>query len=725
MNRRYFPFLFLIIAALSLAGKSYATPPAIVYIPADTTISQVISGHMVSVLEDKKANLTLQQVIQHDTAFKESNAAILNLGVSPSAFWLRINILNSSAAYHKGIIEIQNPMIDDVVLFQQDSSGAYVTDTISKNYPFSYRTIERQNPSFFVNLAEGQTRTIYLRVSATTQLLLPLRMTYVSSYMPPDTGRDILSAIYFGIMLVMFLYNLFIYFTVRDNSYLYYVLYILCVACVQLNITGFGYKYLWYNFPWLERHAAVLFSVLTAYATVAFVRRFLHTRTFIPRMHKGLWIFVVGYTLALICSVWANPYVAYNLINLLGLFISFYVIGAAAYIWFTRKYRPALFFLISWSVFFSGVILFVLKDFGVLPYNLFTVSVLQLGSAIETIFLSFALADRINVLKREKETSQALALEAARENERIIKEQNIVLEQKVTERTMELSTANTSLNTALTDLKGAQSQLVESEKMASLGQLTAGIAHEINNPINFVIANVRPLRRDIDLMKDTLVQIEELAVGDMPVADVKKKIASIKEDVEYDYLTTEIEFLLKGISEGSERTAEIVKGLRIFARVDEDDLKRANIHEGIDSTTVIVNTLLNNCVVIEKHYADLPMIECYPGKLNQVFLNIITNGIHAINKRFGEAAGGKITISTRRDDEHVFVDIQDNGVGMSTDVLDKIFDPFFTTKDVGEGTGLGLSIAYNIIKKHDGKISATSKVGEGTVFNIELPLLQS
>src|SRR6185312_1424355 len=185
-----------------------------------------------------------------------------------------------------------------------------------------------------------------------------------------------------------------------------------------------------------------------------------------------------------------------------------------------------------------------------------------------------------NVLKKEKEVSQAEALRAARENERIIREQNALLEMRVAERTSEL-------NTVLEDLKQAESQLVESEKMASLGQLTAGIAHEINNPINFVTSNVSPLRRDIDMIFDAINFMEEVALSDAPPDNKKAKLEEYKEDREIDYLQTEISHLLNGIYNGASRTAEIVKGLRIFSRLDEDDLKSANINEGIESSMII------------------------------------------------------------------------------------------------------------------------------------------
>ncbi|MEO6916616.1 MAG: ATP-binding protein, partial [Chitinophagaceae bacterium] len=262
----------------------------------------------------------------------------------------------------------------------------------------------------------------------------------------------------------------------------------------------------------------------------------------------------------------------------------------------------------------------------------------------------------------------------------------------------------------------------ESEKMAALGQLTAGIAHEINNPINFVTSNVAPLKRDIDLVLGMIESIESVVLSESSIEEKTREIEDYKEEMDFDYLKTEIGHLLKGINEGAFRTAEIVKGLRIFSRVDENDLKFADINEGLDSTIVLINNMLTNKIQLVKEYAKMPMIECYPGKLNQVFLNIISNAIHAINKAHKEHMKGVLKVKTCFDAENIYVHIIDNGTGMDETTRKKIFEPFFTTKEVGEGTGLGMSIAYNIIKKHNGAIHVNSVPGQGTEFVLDLPI---
>jgi signal transduction histidine kinase len=225
------------------------------------------------------------------------------------------------------------------------------------------------------------------------------------------------------------------------------------------------------------------------------------------------------------------------------------------------------------------------------------------------------------------------------------------------------------------------------------------------------------------MIVELVEKIEAITLQDISTEEKKNQIQALKDEMDYDYLKTEIDFLIKGIGDGASRTAEIVKGLRVFSRLDEDDLKKADINEGLDSTLVIVNHLLNNSIEVEKNYSGIPMIECFPGKLNQVFLNMMSNAIDAIRSRWQDQPGGKLTISTWNDEENVHVSIRDNGTGMDETTKRKLFEPFFTTKGVGEGTGLGMSIAYNTIRKHNGVIDITTALGEGTEFVITIPIV--
>ncbi|MGB0137961.1 MAG: sensor histidine kinase, partial [Flavobacteriales bacterium] len=323
-------------------------------------------------------------------------------------------------------------------------------------------------------------------------------------------------------------------------------------------------------------------------------------------------------------------------------------------------------------------------------------------------------------LTAEKKRSQNRALQVLKENERIVREQNALLEEKVKERTKELEKSNQDLNVAYKSLQTTQSQLVEAEKMAGLGQMTAGIAHELNNPINYVSSNVNPLKRDVDEVFHVLDEYKSFTNKHESDAEVGK-IRSLEKELDLPFLRIEIGQLLNGIREGAERSAAIVKGLRTFSRLDEDTLKLADINDGLESTLVILKSnYKGQCEVVKKLDPNLPQVECFPGKLNQVFMNILNNAIQASVDSNSESP--KVRVSTTTAGGEVKVHIADNGAGMSGEVKSRIFEPFFTTKKVGEGTGLGLSIVLGIIEQHNGTIHVESAPGKGTEFVITLPL---
>ncbi|MEM9895792.1 MAG: ATP-binding protein [Bacteroidota bacterium] len=274
------------------------------------------------------------------------------------------------------------------------------------------------------------------------------------------------------------------------------------------------------------------------------------------------------------------------------------------------------------------------------------------------------------------------------------------------------------LANALNSLKGAQSQLVHSEKMASLGQLTAGIAHEINNPINFISSGMVSLKMSIEAMREIAEEYSRIDEGE-EVKEVMNSIKELKEDHEYDEIVDELDDLINDINYGVSRTIEIVKGLRVFSRLDEEEAKNANINENIDATLTLLRNKTKGKIEIVKHYDEsMNDIECFPGQLNQVFMNILNNAVQAMPD---EKKDGEITIYTEEEESQVAIRIKDNGVGIPDEIKDRIWEPFFTTKEVGVGTGLGMSITYGIIEKHGGKIDLSSELGKGTEFVITIP----
>ncbi|PIU00464.1 MAG: hypothetical protein COT74_05925 [Bdellovibrionales bacterium CG10_big_fil_rev_8_21_14_0_10_45_34] len=264
------------------------------------------------------------------------------------------------------------------------------------------------------------------------------------------------------------------------------------------------------------------------------------------------------------------------------------------------------------------------------------------------------------------------------------------------------------LQVANENLKETQAQLVHSAKMVGLGQLVAGIAHELNNPISFVYANIRHLKEHTAKLFDTIKEFSAKA-------GVKEAQAILSKN-EFEYIEADLPKLISSFEEGSQRVKEIVTGLRSFSRSEDQQAHGFDVNEGLKTTLSLISGELKTRINVKTSFGDLPEIQCVSGQINQVFMNILTNAAQAIP---GE---GEISVATKSKGDFVIVEIADNGEGMSAETQKRIFEPFYTTKPVGEGTGLGLSISYSLIQKHGGKIEVTSKPGKGTKFTISLPV---
>ncbi len=264
-------------------------------------------------------------------------------------------------------------------------------------------------------------------------------------------------------------------------------------------------------------------------------------------------------------------------------------------------------------------------------------------------------------------------------------------------------------------LEEAQNQLLQSEKMAAVGQLAAGVAHEINNPVGYVNSNISTLESYLDELMQMLAAYEACEPALDESSELTKAMMLTKETIDLDYLKEDLVNLIKESKEGLDRVKKILQDLKDFSHVDESDWQFSDLHKGLDSTLNVVSNEIKYKAEVVKHYGDIPEIKCLSSQINQVFMNLLVNAAHAIESH------GTITITTNIEGEGISIAIEDTGSGIPEDKLPRIFEPFFTTKPVGSGTGLGLSLSYNIIHKHDGKITVKSEPGKGTKFQVWLP----
>jgi PAS domain S-box-containing protein len=301
-------------------------------------------------------------------------------------------------------------------------------------------------------------------------------------------------------------------------------------------------------------------------------------------------------------------------------------------------------------------------------------------------------------------------------------------EEELRQSELQLKTQTQNLQKALKELQEMQVQLIQNEKMSSLGQLVAGIAHEINNPVNFIYGNLNYVDEYVQGLLNLVHTYHECYP--QPINTIQTAI----EKLELDFVIKDLPRLLNSMRIGSQRIRDIVQSLRNFSRLDEADIKPVDIHEGIENTLLILQHRLKSKsdkpnIIINKEYGNLPVVDCFPGQLNQVFMNILSNAIDALEETIAHQQNNFIPSITIRttviDNSWVYIYIADNGLGMGEDIKLRVFDPFFTTKPVGKGTGLGLSISYKIIvERHSGKLDFFSEPGQGTEFQIQIPLYQ-
>ena len=671
------------------------------------TVNQVVANKYAYEIQDVKSHYSFNEI-------KDYNRVKSSMNVFNSDKYLGVFV--DISRNDKSFTELKYSLFDTVIFYQKIGTKLHEIKP-TKDLTTSSQLRGR---SYLVKPESHEVDSLFIVAKSVFPMMFPVRGYNANEVIRNYQRETLLFGLFWGIIGGLFFYNLFLFFSTGIREYIWYDIFLIFLGVSQAYINGveiqFLSKLLFGRFDFV-----ILFTTsLAGFVGVTFSKVFLKVKS-TSLVGKILVLIMVLYLVPLITAAFGYTKESLQLLNILAipatLFLIIYSLTTLI-----KGFKPAKYYVMAWLVFLLGILTLAFRNIGLFEFNAITSYSSLFGTAFQSVLLSLALADRINILRKEKEQNQQEALKLAKENERITRYQNIELDRQVKARTAELEESNKNLQKTLSDLKEAQTQLVDSEKMASLGQLTAGIAHEINNPINFVTSNIKPLQRDIKDLYEIIDSYGNIVEGQE--IQGLKEVEELKEDLEYDYVRQEIDNLLLGISEGANRTADIIIGLKTFSRLDEDVKKAADIVEGIESTLIILNTKIKDKIKLEKDYQEgMPQIECFPGKLNQAFMNILNNAIYALeHKNYEEGEKPTLTIKLRADEKNCYIHIIDNGIGMDEATQKKMFEPFYTTKEVGEGTGLGMSIVFNILDKHNGTIDVKSEEGKGTEFILTLPL---
>jgi two-component system NtrC family sensor kinase len=679
--------------------------------------TKLLTHHYFEEFEDHSGTHKINDIISNAN-FHSVGSSLPFFKHSESTTWLKF-ILKNKTIRALVPITIGPSVIDSFdIYFAEPDKSDHIINLTSGIPSRDSKLIKQNNTLINCIIFPDSVRTIYLRIKSNVSGVIPIKISSANDFYKNSDLDNIIAGGFMGIILIMTLYNLMLFIIVRDISYLYYVSYIVFLGLSQILLRGYGISFFVTKKVILNNYYIPFARIFFGYSIILFASEFLKLKQNLKSYFRFYYLLYAIYTLALIAIITGHVIIAYNLITISATLTSIILLFIGGLLYW-RGFRPAKYFMLGWGLFLTSILISVARNRGLVIHNDFTSNIILYSSALELVLFSIALADRITFYRRQNNQSQLLSLTIAKENERLITEQNISLESEVNARTQQLIQTNQNLSSTIEDLKSAQIKLIETEKMASLGQLTAGVAHEINNPINFVSANVKPLRLDFLEIFASLDKYKE--AGKTPDRkELLDQANQYQQSIDVEFLKEEILSLLDGIDEGASRTTEIVQSLRTFSRTDEKVLKLIDINKAVLNTLILLRSSIPYNIEVKPVLNKLQLLNCYPGKINQVLMNLINNGIQAIKAK--ERQDNEcIMIMTTDHTDNIIIEITDTGIGMSNEVKQRIFEPFFTTKAVGEGTGLGLSIVFGIIEDHHGTIDIVTEPGKGTKFTITLP----
>jgi signal transduction histidine kinase len=665
---------------------------------ASTMPASVALTDFAAVLEDPGAALTLQDVIQASTAetfvAPHRQGDELNFGYTRSAYWLRFGVRNSSSESLQRMLTVSRSGLSHVEMHQQQSDGSFHTIVTGEALDFSTRAYPSRMFVFPLTLAAGAEHTIYLRVQSRNTMIIPALLWEPLAFHAYEREDYVGFAWYFGIATGMVVFNLLLFVALHDSIYLLYVMFVSAYALSLAAGNGLAQQFIWpRTIAWPETAVGIGFQ-LGLVAFLLFARRILNTHQLFPRLHQ-MFAGLMGVALLLLVGMvfsyesWMERSIHYQMLMAP-------LLMAVAIYCATKGQRSAVFFLGAFTALVIGSGATALRSLGLVPANALTINGAQIGSALEMLLLAFALADRFNQIRREKTRAQTEALASEQRVVEALRTSERQLEGRVAERT-------STLSATIERLQQTQKELVHAEKLASLGALVAGVAHELNTPIGNALTVATTLEEKARELGAVLER------GEM-------RKSTLIDFVGNALAMTEL------ISRSAHRASALIGSFKQVAVDQTSEQRRTfNLRMAVEDNVAALKPNFRHA----SHQIDVEVphgITCdsYPGPLGQVIVNLVQN---AMTHAFTGRAEGRLRIGASLEQGTVHLSFEDDGIGMEADVLERIFEPFFTTRLGLGGSGLGLSISQNIVAGVlGGTLLARSKAGLGSCFEVRFPL---
>ncbi len=692
----YFLFISNFFLAAQVQGNSFKT---ILLSPDNESFS---INKSVYYFEDTSSNLSFEEISMPGSAgsFILSESSNLNFGYTSSAYWIRFHLKNPDPQINDWLLEIDYELLDSIDFFCLDQDSLWSKKQFGDMYPFKQRELDARSFIIPLQLPDTLTRTYYMRVRTLGTMQFPMNVFRLRSGMRTVMLLETYYGIFFGIMLLLIIYNVFIYFSLRDVSYFYYIILILSSTIFLAFVSGHAFQYVFKNSMWWHNKLLPSAIALTEFCMIAFTRSFLNIRKYYAKLDKALICFqILAFVLIFLLfftkyhfSIQVSVYTAqiYILLSLVSGIISL-----------VKGNRAASLFILAFTLFAFGAMAISFMAIGITGVNMISAHGMELGAMLNGVFLSLALINKYKINKIEKE-------KADQEIIRMRQKANILLEKQVKERTTEIQEKNAELEkqkeelqVTLENLKQAQDQLIQSEKMAALGGLVAGVAHEINTPVGISVTAASSLTQETGRM-----------------AEMYKENKISRTDFK-EYLNTANQ-TAKLILANMDRTATLIQSFKQIS-VDQSTSQRRKFRLKAYTQDIMRSlsaAFKDRKISLLLEIDDELQLDSFPGDFSQIITNLVLN---SLSHGFDKEDEGKIELSARLEKKELILEYSDTGKGIPKENLDRIFEPFFTTNKK-LGTGLGMHVVYNlIIHKHKGTIECKSEPGKGTRFKIRIP----